>query len=213
MARLAKDHARGGSIFTFSPAVVDAFPLVNYSGVGWASRHPCLWFLPGLYPECHDATASLAYHPIEAMSETERSLFDAVVDDLLKDRPLLLFVEESERKGAFNLQRFDYEDYYSPGSAIRRLLPPVRAPGQSGLIPRLPPEGRDPVGLERLSESDGMCSVRRDRPGTFSPRDRRCAQAVWRSRTPRCPGCRPRSDETRSGAGTGSRSPARRIGS
>ena len=113
MVRLAREHARGGSIFTFSPGVVDSFPLVEYSGVGWASRHPCLWFLPGLYPECHDATTALAYHPIAAMSATERFLFDTVVDDLLKDRPLLLFIEESERKGAFNWQRFDYKDYYS----------------------------------------------------------------------------------------------------
>ena len=144
MARLAKDHARGGSIFTFSLAVVDSFPMVEYSGVGWASRHPCLWFLPGLYPECHDATRSLAYHPIEAMSDTERFLFDTVVDDLLKDRPVLLFIEESERKGAFNRQRVRLQGLLFPGSAIRRLLPPVRAPGEGGLLPRLPPEGRDP---------------------------------------------------------------------
>ena len=68
MVRLARDHAKGGSIFTFSPALVNAFPLVTYSGVGWASRHPCLWFLPALYAEDSHKSA-LVYHPIETMSD------------------------------------------------------------------------------------------------------------------------------------------------
>jgi hypothetical protein len=113
MARLAKDHAKGGSIFTFSAAVVDSFPLVTYSGVGWASRHPCLWFLPGLYSEYYGASRTLKYHPMEAMSDTERFLFNTVVDDLLKDRPALLFVDEAEHKVAFPWQRFDYLEYFS----------------------------------------------------------------------------------------------------
>ncbi len=112
MVRLAKEHARGGSIFTFSAALVNSFPLVTYSGVGWASRHPCLWFLPALYAEDFHKSA-LAYHPIEAMSETERSLFETVVDDLLKNRPLLLFVDVSDPKFVFNRKHFDYLEYYS----------------------------------------------------------------------------------------------------
>jgi hypothetical protein len=113
MARLAKGYANGGSIFTFSPAVADSFPLVTYSGVGWASRHPCLWFVPNLYSEYLDAKIALTYHPMEAMSDTERFLFDSVVGDLLRERPALLFVDESEHKGGFNRQHFDYLDYFS----------------------------------------------------------------------------------------------------
>jgi hypothetical protein len=113
MARLAKSYARGDHIFTFSPAVLDSFPLVTYSGVGWASRHPCLWFLPALYAEYYADRPTTGYHPMAAMSQTERFLFDSVVDDLLTDPPALLFVDESERKGAFNWQRFDYLGYYS----------------------------------------------------------------------------------------------------
>jgi hypothetical protein len=112
MVRLAKEHAKGGSIYTFSPALVNGFPLVTYSRVGWASRHPCLWFLPALYAEDFDKSA-IVYHPIEAMSNTERSLFESVVDDLLKHQPLLLFVDAAEPKWVFNRKDFDFLDYYS----------------------------------------------------------------------------------------------------
>jgi hypothetical protein len=116
------DHARGGRIFTFSPAVVDSFPAVTYSGVGWSSRHPCLWFLPALYAEFYTDTPALGYHPMQAMSATERFLFDSVVDDLLMHPPALLFVDDSERKGAFNWRRFDYLEYYARDPRFAALL-------------------------------------------------------------------------------------------
>jgi hypothetical protein len=53
------------------------------------------------------------YHSIEAMSDTERSLFESVVDDLLKYRPALLFVDEANPKWVFLRRRFDYLEYYS----------------------------------------------------------------------------------------------------
>ena len=121
MARLAKDHARRGSIFVFSPAVADSFPLVTYSGAGWASRHPCLWFLPGLYSGVDVATAASAYRTREAMGATERFLFDSVVDDLLRNRPRLLFVAESG-PAAPAWRRFDYQRYFGDDPRFRAFL-------------------------------------------------------------------------------------------
>ncbi len=121
MVRLARDHAKGGSIYTFSPALVNAFPLVTYSDVGWASRHPCLWFLPAMYAEDSHKSA-IVYHPIETMSDAERSLFKTVVDDLLKYRPSLLFVDEADHKMVFNWKHFDYLDYYSQDPRFAALL-------------------------------------------------------------------------------------------
>jgi hypothetical protein len=122
MVRLARDHARGGSIFTFSAAVADSFPLVTYSGVGWASRHPCLWFLPGLYSGYDGSTDTFPYRPLEGMGEAERYLFDGVVDDLVRDRPTLLLVDETERKGAFGAQRFDYLQYFGRDPRLAAFL-------------------------------------------------------------------------------------------
>jgi hypothetical protein len=112
MVQLAKVHAQHGSVFTFSANLVNSFPMVTYSGVSWASRHPCLWFLPALYDE-NPHESVIVYHPIEAMSDTERFLFESVVDDLLKYRPALLFVDEANPKWVFLHRRFDYLEYYS----------------------------------------------------------------------------------------------------
>lgn len=112
LARLASEHAGGGSLFLFSPAVADSFPLVNYCGVGWSSRHPCLWFLAGLYAGPDGPTPAVGYRSLEAMGASERFLFETVVDDLLKDPPALLLVDEAMRPGVFHSQRFDYLAYY-----------------------------------------------------------------------------------------------------
>ena len=113
MIRVVEDHAGGGAVFTFSPAVGASFPMITYGGVEWASRHPALWFLPAYHPEGFDDNRGIAHRPPRAMGETERFLFDSVVDELLASRPTLLFVDETEQPRAFNGRRFRYLDYYS----------------------------------------------------------------------------------------------------
>ncbi len=139
MSRLAKDYARGRSIFVFSAAVVDAFPLVTYSGVGWASRQPCLGLLTGLYSASSDRNTGLAYHRGAAMSPTERFLLDLVVSDLLRDRPALLFVDESPHKPAFHGQHFDYLEYFAGDprfAAFLRLYEPLTKVDKFGVYRR-----------------------------------------------------------------------------
>ena len=142
MARLAKAYARRDRIFTFSPGIVHSFPLVNYSGVGWSSRHSCLWFLPVLYAESPAAGPLRDPHSTEAMGATERFLFEGVVADLLAHPPALLFVDESERKGAFHWQRFDYLEYYSRDPRFASFLRDYEPLARVELIPGLPAEGR-----------------------------------------------------------------------
>ncbi|MHC5541372.1 hypothetical protein ACYOEI_24385, partial [Singulisphaera rosea] len=113
MVREAKTHASGGRVFTFSPSIAASFPMVTYAGVGWASRHSCLFFLPSFYPEVFTGKPIPGYHSIATMGKDERFLFESVVDDLLKGQPSVLFVDESPRKLAFNGQAFDFLAYYS----------------------------------------------------------------------------------------------------
>jgi hypothetical protein len=113
MIRVAKEHAGGGSVFVFSPAVPAAFPMVNYAGVGWASRHPALLFLPGCYPGGSGTDQTVVLHPPDKMSDSERFLFDGVIDKLLTDQPTLLFVDETGTPLAFEGRRFDYLGYYA----------------------------------------------------------------------------------------------------
>ncbi|SIO67415.1 hypothetical protein SAMN05444166_8358 [Singulisphaera sp. GP187] len=113
MIRLVRDNARSGSLYTFSPAVAASFPLVNYGEVSWKAGHACLLFLPKLYPEGLLATQAEAMGMTGEMGRTERSLFEIVVNDLLRDRPTLLLVDATEQMPAFNGRRFDYLAYYS----------------------------------------------------------------------------------------------------
>ena len=110
MIRATKAESEGGSIFVFSPSVAASFPLVSYSGAGWASRHPALWFLPSFHPRGSDDASRVS---TEAMGESERFLLGTVVEELLARRPALLFVDESGSPGAFGGRAFFYLDYYS----------------------------------------------------------------------------------------------------
>ncbi len=113
MIRLARESPPSGSVFTFSPAVAASFPAVLYGEVRWSSRYPCLYFLTGLYPEGLRPGQTLAGRTPGEMGQVERLLLASVVNDLLRERPTLLFVDEMENKPAFNGGRFDFLEYYS----------------------------------------------------------------------------------------------------
>ncbi len=144
MIRLARGP--GGeprTLFVFSPAVAASFPLVTYAGAGWASRHPCLWFLTALHPAGLPASKG----PTPAMGRTERHLFDSVVADLLRDRPDLLIVDEAGAKPAFGGGRFDFLAYYSrdPGfAAFLRDYEPFDALGPFRVYRRTAPAASTP---------------------------------------------------------------------
>ena len=87
--------------------------MVTYSGLGWASRHPALWFLPAYHPEGFQVDPSIPDQSRRLMGESERFLFDSVVNDLIASRPDLLFVGERENSPVFKGGRFHYLDYYS----------------------------------------------------------------------------------------------------
>ena len=50
-------YAEHGSIAILGSNVWPGFPLVNYSRVGWSSRFPALWLLPGAIQQRHNGTA------------------------------------------------------------------------------------------------------------------------------------------------------------
>jgi hypothetical protein len=113
MIRVVEAQGQGGKIFTFSTAVAAGFPVVTYGGGGWASCHPALWFLPAFNSWDRGANLVVAYHPLTAMGENERFLFDSVVARLLTDQPTLLFVDETGTPLAFEGRAFDYLGYYA----------------------------------------------------------------------------------------------------
>ena len=101
-------HAPGGSIAAFTSNVLLSFPMVNYAGVGWSSRLPAQWLLPGVLRKRQankDVESAL-------LDEIERYTRDAVVADFTRQPPDLVIVDNRERKSYFGDLRFDYLDYF-----------------------------------------------------------------------------------------------------
>lgn len=89
MVPVVRRYAEGSSILALTVSLVPAFPLVNYSGVGWALRFPSLWMIPALAARegwAAQPPAARAAH----RSADERYLIAAVTEDFVRRRPALL---------------------------------------------------------------------------------------------------------------------------
>ena len=86
LVALVRTHAQGESILALSSHLHVGFPLVNETGVRWASRYPTMWQICGLHRRPIDWVASL-------VDPTEIQFLDNVFDDLAADRPAVLLVD------------------------------------------------------------------------------------------------------------------------
>lgn len=101
MAPFVLSIPSGSSIYVFSAGVFNGFPFVNYYGLGWPSRFDTFWLLPGLVTEPRPSP------------RIEKFLRDAVVADLTKQPPALIFVDVGPRRYRFETLDFDYIRYFS----------------------------------------------------------------------------------------------------
>jgi len=100
-----------------------AFPLVNYAGVGLASRFPCLWILPATYDAELWGGEPVRYHAPPEMRPAERMLNSAVAEDLLGARPRLLVILRplpDERR--YGYRRLNYLAYFARQPGLARLF-------------------------------------------------------------------------------------------
>ena len=102
-------HAAGGSIAILTTTVWPGFPMVNYVGVGWSSRFPTLWLLPGtLHKQAKAVDGERA-----RLMEIERYTREAVLADFSLQPPDLVIVDNRENKSYFGDLPFDYIDYFT----------------------------------------------------------------------------------------------------
>ena len=155
MAGLRRHAPAGGSLYMLSYTIESGFPLVNYSGVRWASRLPCLWIIEAAYQDRLRAPSPLRFHRPDQMGPAERYLNDAVYEDLSRNRPDVLMVLRHARDIPENaIRRVDYLAYFERDPRIAEVLSRYRladevgqyllyvraaSPGQSGPAPRSEP--------------------------------------------------------------------------
>jgi putative flippase GtrA len=105
-----RTYAEGGSIFAFTSYMSLAFPLVTETGVGWSSRYPTQWLLPGLLHElakADDADTDL----MARLRGMEKYVFDSTIEDLERQPPDLVIVDQ-EPGTVFDDPDFDFLDYF-----------------------------------------------------------------------------------------------------
>ncbi len=97
------------SILVLSSNVSAGFPMVNYADVGWSSRFPTLWLLPGALLQRHatDGTDDML------LDEIERYTRNAVLADFTSHPPDLVIVDNREKKSYFGDLSVDYIDYFT----------------------------------------------------------------------------------------------------
>ena len=109
------------SILVLSSNVSAAFPFVNEVRGRWSSRYPAQWLVPGALvgkqrTDCHILPAEC--------KEFERILVNArtaIVEDLLRHDPDLVFIDGRINKSYFEGVEFDYIDFLRGDSRFVRL--------------------------------------------------------------------------------------------
>jgi hypothetical protein len=133
VAAVWRHTPRGGSLYVLSYTIGSSFPLVNYSGVRWASRFPHLWIIEAVYQDQLHAPGPLRFHPPAEMDRAERYLNDAVYEDLTRNRPDVLMVLKHARDTVGNsLRRVDYLAYFGRDPRIAEALKPYRLAEEVG---------------------------------------------------------------------------------
>lgn len=121
LSDIAKKYAQDKPIYCLSTSVFPAFPVVNYSNSWFASRFPFLAFLPGCYSHQMDDDFPLYYHHPSKMKPIEKFVFEGVIKDLLKNRPVLLFVDVKAEKQGFS-KNFDFLKYFSQDPRFNAMM-------------------------------------------------------------------------------------------
>jgi hypothetical protein len=133
LVRAVRVRAGGRPVGVLSYTIESAFPLVNYAGVGLASRFPCMWLLAVSYWEQLKTGGRLQYHAFGEMTPVERYFLDAVREDLMTAQPRLLVVLRPARDAAVNGQRrLHYVQYFGRDPALAALLAEYRLTDRQG---------------------------------------------------------------------------------
>jgi hypothetical protein len=115
---VVEKYASGDAIYAFTSHVWVGFPLVNETNVRWASRFPTQWLLPGALRRLQEQPAPDA-DTIQRLREVEKYAVDAVIEDLQRTPPALVFVDKANPY--FGGGAFDFLEYFNRYPRFRQL--------------------------------------------------------------------------------------------
>jgi hypothetical protein len=115
---IVQKYAAGGAIYAFTSHVWVGFPLVNETGVQWASRFPTQWLLPGALRRLREQPAPDA-GTARQLREIESYAVDAVIEDLERTPPAIVFIDNANPY--FGGPAFDYLGYFNRDPRFKQL--------------------------------------------------------------------------------------------
>jgi hypothetical protein len=130
---VVRAEAPHGCILVLSADVAPAFPMVNYTGTGWASRTACQWLLPAFYRDAPVRPDGTPYRPRAEMSDTEKLAVEWMVEDFARHRPDVVVVDAKPKKPFFGQTSFDYLAYYRRDPRFERLWQAYSPRGSIGV--------------------------------------------------------------------------------
>lgn len=98
-------------IMALSPGIYPFFPTVEYEKTSFAGRFATMWPIQGLYARC--LSDGKLYRDLATAPAVEKQVFAAVVDDFIKAKPDILFVDRIPGIPRCSTEAFDYLAYFS----------------------------------------------------------------------------------------------------
>lgn len=97
-------------IMALSPGIYPFFPTVEYEKTHLAGRFATMWPIQGLYARC--LPDGRLYRNLDAAPAVEKQVFRGVVDDFIKAKPDILFVDRIPGIPRCATEVFDYLAYF-----------------------------------------------------------------------------------------------------
>jgi hypothetical protein len=108
--RILEKYVSGSSVLMITPGIYPHFPAMNYVQVKQASRFLTVWPLQGAYEGCKPLEPR--YHSPDRMTETERLYNRMLIEDLAKNKPQLVVVDEIPGIPWCGGKEFDFVEYF-----------------------------------------------------------------------------------------------------
>ncbi|MGH7500175.1 MAG: hypothetical protein ACREL7_00320, partial [Longimicrobiales bacterium] len=112
MMDIVEERARGEAIVALSHMIETGFPLVNLTGVRWASPYAHLWMVPALYSDAWAGKEPVRYREVGEWTQFEQQMFDRIWVQMERDDPALTII-----RVAFN--GFDLRAYFETDPRFR----------------------------------------------------------------------------------------------
>lgn len=120
------------SVLVLSTRVSEAFPFVNEVNARWTSRYPSQWLLPGVVRLL--ASTDCRSRPPRCV-RAQQVLLKAqlsMVEDFVRHRPQLVFVDDKDKKYYFGGVRFDYIPFLLNNGVFAEIWQEYRQVGNAG---------------------------------------------------------------------------------